>query len=74
MVNAKRQARFRMQQKIVTHQGSLSNNDSALLKPSEKTPTRRIIPPFSKGIFCVECGNQCDPFVRNGFIGKRRRE
>jgi hypothetical protein len=77
--HAKRAREYRARQKKVTHQGSLPQppddliSESSVLTPS--TARSRRSPPCFPGESswrCHWCGRPCSPFVRNGFLRRRR--
>lgn len=74
--HAKRMGDYRARQKKVTHQGSLPlPSDDFISEGTAITPsTARSPSPFAGEslLRCHWCGRRCSPFVRTGFLRRRR--
>ena len=77
--HAKRAHDYRARQKKVTHQGSLPQPSDDLIAESSALTPSTALPQRSPSCFprespwrCHWCGRPCSPFVRNGFLRRRR--
>jgi hypothetical protein len=78
VAHAMRARRHRARQKIVTHQGSppaqpydLLLASSAVTAGESPSPSPKVFTSPSAG-HCHWCGRRCSPFVRHGFLRRRR--
>lgn len=74
--HAKRASDYRARQKKVTHQGSLSQPaDDVMSAGTALTPSTACSSPAlprESPSRCHWCGRPCSPFVRNGYLRRRR--
>lgn len=76
--HAERARRYRERQKKVTHQGSPASPIDDVISPSAAVAPRvvlrvpRAFPQHSSSWRCHLCGRPCSPFLRTGFLRRRR--
>jgi hypothetical protein len=76
--HAERARRYRERQKKVTHQGSPASriddviSSSAAVAPRVVLRVPRAFPQHSSSWRCRLCGRPCSPFLRTGFLRRRR--
>jgi hypothetical protein len=76
--HAERARRYRERQKKVTHQGSPASpiddviSHSAVVAPRVVLRVPRAFPQQSPSWRCHLCGRPCSPFLRTGFLRRRR--
>jgi len=76
--HAERARRYRERQKKVTHQGSPASpiddviGSSAAVAPRVVLRVPRAFPQHSSSWRCHLCGRPCSPFLRTGFLRRRR--
>jgi len=76
--HAERARRYRARQNKVTHQGSPESPIDDVIRPSAAVAPRvflrvpRVFPQQSSSRRCHLCGRPCSPFLRTGFVRRRR--
>jgi len=71
LAHALRARRYRARRRSVTHQGSPHAPGTYLAATAGHSPGRGSVARRSAGN-CHECGGRCSPFVRLGFLQRRR--